>query len=135
MKKVVFVDSGVLIAAARGSDEVSNSAMEVLDDPDAEFASSLFVKLEVLPKPLYFKKHNEVSFYEAFFNAVTGWANPNEQLVQDAFEEAVSVGLNGMDAIHVVAAEDTNATVLVTTEGPTKPIHRTNRVATYTIKP
>lgn len=32
--KLTFVDAGVLIAAARGSDDVARRAMEVLDDPD-----------------------------------------------------------------------------------------------------
>ena len=57
MKKLVFVDAGVLIAAARGDDEISEQAMEVLDNPDVRFASSIFVKLEVLPKPLYQNKN------------------------------------------------------------------------------
>jgi hypothetical protein len=52
MSKLTFVDSGVLIAAARGADEVARRAMTVLDDPDRTFASSALVRLEVLPKAL-----------------------------------------------------------------------------------
>ncbi len=47
--KRTFVDSGVLIAAARGNEDVARQAMAVLDDPEREFASSPLVKLEVLP--------------------------------------------------------------------------------------
>jgi predicted nucleic acid-binding protein len=48
---LTFIDSGVLIAAFRGRDELSERAMAVLDDPDRSFASSEFVRLEVLPRP------------------------------------------------------------------------------------
>ena len=32
--KLTFIDSGILIAAARGTDEIARLAMQVLDDPD-----------------------------------------------------------------------------------------------------
>ena len=38
--KLTFVDSGVLIAAGRGTQEVSDVAMSILNDPEREFASS-----------------------------------------------------------------------------------------------
>ncbi len=65
--KLTFIDSGVLIAAVRRTDEVARRAMEVLDDPDRAFASSVFVRLEVLPKALYNNSRVEAEFYEAFF--------------------------------------------------------------------
>jgi hypothetical protein len=46
--KRTFIDTGVLIAAARGQNDVAVRAMAILDDPNREFASSIFVKLEVL---------------------------------------------------------------------------------------
>jgi hypothetical protein len=53
---VVFVDASVLIAAARGADAIALLAMEVLDDPNNRFASSAFVRLEVLPKAVFHKR-------------------------------------------------------------------------------
>ena len=44
--KLTFVDSGVLIAAARGQPELQEPASAVLVDPIREFASSDFVRLE-----------------------------------------------------------------------------------------
>jgi hypothetical protein len=44
---------GVLIAAARGTTEVSARAMAIFDDPARSFASSEFIRLEVLPKSLF----------------------------------------------------------------------------------
>ncbi len=49
-------------------------AMQVLDDPDREFVSSPFLKLEILPKAVYGKRQAEVEFYQTFFAAVRHWA-------------------------------------------------------------
>lgn len=38
-----FIDSGVLIAAARSSGSVSDRALEILEDENREFISSIFV--------------------------------------------------------------------------------------------
>ena len=48
--KLTFVDAGVLIAAARGGSEQAARAMEILDDPERQFAASPFLRLEVLPQ-------------------------------------------------------------------------------------
>ena len=73
-KKKTYLDAGVLIAAVRGRDDVAARAMQVLDDPDREFVSSPFLKLEVLPKAVHGKRQAEVEFYETFFAAVRYWA-------------------------------------------------------------
>lgn len=45
-----FIDSGVLIGAARGTDAVSGKARAVLTDANRQFIASDLVRLEVLPK-------------------------------------------------------------------------------------
>lgn len=135
MKRLVFVDAGVLIAAARGNDEVAQRAMEVLDDPEVRFASTIFVKLEVLPKPLYQNRKDEALFYETFFAAVSVWAEPIPQLIQNAYNEAVNVGLSAIDALHVSAAVSVGADELITTEKLTRPIHRSRLIPIKTIAP
>lgn len=45
-----FIDSGILIAAARGEGAIAERALAILLDPNLELASSIFLKLEVLPK-------------------------------------------------------------------------------------
>jgi len=102
--KKTFVDSGVLIAAARGSDEVALRAMEILDDPERTFASSAFVRLEVLPKALYHRNAAAAEFYEAFFSSVKDWAEPVERVTRDAHQEAVQSGLSALDALNVASA-------------------------------
>jgi hypothetical protein len=42
--KLTFVDAGVLIAAARGGNIQAGRAMDILDDPERQFASSPFLR-------------------------------------------------------------------------------------------
>lgn len=82
-----FIDSGLLIAAARGTDEVAAKAMEILDDPHRVFMTSDFVRLEVLPKATYHKNNDEVAFYEAFFDAARRTIRTSGRLVFEALQE------------------------------------------------
>jgi hypothetical protein len=61
----------VLIWAARGVGDLALRAMRVLDDPERSFASSLFVKLETLPKSEHFRRRGEVELYESYFGKAT----------------------------------------------------------------
>ena len=130
-----FIDAGVLIVAARGEDEIAERALEILKDPNREFASSVFLKLEVLPKATYNKRTDEVEFYEEFFGAVTYWANDIERIIQDAYQESCQSGLGAMDALHVMAAVSVGATEFITNEKPEKSIHRTNSIRVISIYP
>jgi len=66
--KRTYLDSGVLIAVIRGVEPIAQKALEILDDPEREFVSSMFVKLEVLSKAVYHKQTIEQEFYTTFFN-------------------------------------------------------------------
>lgn len=66
IQKRTFIDSGVLIAAARGKNAPSISALKILDDQSREFASSPFVELEVLPKAVYNRKRMKLNFMRPF---------------------------------------------------------------------
>jgi predicted nucleic acid-binding protein len=130
-----FIDAGVLIVATRGEDEIAERALEILKDPNREFASSVFLKLEVVPKATYNKRTDEVEFYEEFFGAVTYWANDIERIIQDAYQESCQSGLGAMDALHVMAAVSVGATEFITNEKPEKSIHRTNSIRVISIYP
>ena len=133
--KKTFVDAGVLIAAARGKDDVALQAIKVLDDPNREFVSSPFLRLEVLPKAVYEKRQDEVEFYETFFNAVTYWVHSAEETAKNAYTEACKFGLNAMDALHVAAAISVGADDLITTEKLEKSIHRVDSINILSIRP
>lgn len=131
--KLTYVDSGVLIASARGINLVAMRAMNILDDPDRTFASSIFLRLEVLPKPICYKKQPEVEFYEAFFNSVTYWADSIESIAKNAYQDACMWGLAALDALHVAAAVSVGAEELITTEKPDKPICKVKSIKVVSI--
>ena len=109
--------------------------MGILDDPEREFVSSDFVRLEVLPIPVYHGRADEVAFYEAFFAQVAHWVPINDALSGAALDAACRTGMHALDAPHVAAATAANAVELVTSESPTKPIHRAEGVRVVTIHP
>jgi predicted nucleic acid-binding protein len=133
--KLTFVDAAVLIAAARGGSEQAARAMEILDDPEREFAASHFLRLEVLPQAVFNKRDAEVAFYEAFFSAVSKWATDLPAITEAALQEASRRGVEAMDALHVAAAASVGAAELVTAEKPSRSIHRARAVKVVTIHP
>jgi hypothetical protein len=133
--KLTFIDSGVLIAAARGSGDLALRAIGVLDDPGRSYASSPFVRLEVQPKAAFHGRSREAAFYEVFFDSVQQWATANEELVREAQSQALQFGLSALDALHVAAALALGAEEIITVERPGRPIHRVTAVAVTTIHP
>lgn len=128
-----FIDSGVLLAAARGTEACSETALTILEDQEREFASSQFVRLEVLPKAVYYDRKIEVQFYESFFSTVNYWANDLEQLVEDAYKLACQYGLSAIDSLHIAAALALGSEELITTEKSTKPMHRVTGIKIISI--
>jgi predicted nucleic acid-binding protein len=117
-----FIDSGVLIAVARGAGDVFAAAFAVLDDPQRTFISSDFIRLEVLPKALFHGNVAEAQCYEAFFASVDEWVSTSPELVAAAFEQAQRQNLNALDALHVTASLRARADEFVTTERPNSPL-------------
>lgn len=133
MKVLTYIDSGVLISAVCGESHIAEKAMAYLDDPDRNFASSVLVKLEVLPKAVY-NKSESLPFYESFFSNVTIFSNSCDTYIQDALSEAETHGIGGMDALHILAAKNLNATEFITSERPTKPMFRTKVIKVISIR-
>ena len=131
---LTFVDSGVLISALRGEPEIARRAFEILDDPDRVFASSDFVRLELMPKPKYFKRLDEVNFYDEFFTSVSNWASADIELVRAAFTEGERYGLSALDSLHVAAAIKLGAKAFVTSEKIKSAIHRFTEIPVITIQ-
>jgi predicted nucleic acid-binding protein len=121
-----FLDSGVLIAAARLLDPDGERALKLLEAPDRLFLTSPFVYLEVVPKAVFFKKL-ERAFYDRYFaNAV--WFREVDRIEGAAQAEAARAGLGAMDALHLAAAHLSRADEFITTEKPNKAIHRSSLV-------
>jgi predicted nucleic acid-binding protein len=132
--KRTFLDSGVLISAARGTDNTALQALQILDDPDLAFVSSIFVKLEVLPKAIYNGFREEAAFYQSFFdNDVDFWVSFSDELVETAQQKAGKFGLSALDALHVAAAISAEADEFITTERPGKPMYRVKGIRVRSI--
>lgn len=128
-----YIDSGVLIAAIRGSSDLSTRCLAVLLEPDRTFVSSAFLRLELLPKAAYHRNAEEIAFHEWFFGRVSAWATVDDALIGEAEQIAREFGLNALDALHVASAIRTHAEELVTTEAIRKPIHRVTAVSILTV--
>jgi predicted nucleic acid-binding protein len=128
-----YVDSGVLIYAARGLDEVANLALQYLNPAMRRFVTSDYVLLEVLPKAIFHKSDAEVEFYQGFFKLNIRVVPTSAELIKLAMEEGCATGISGLDALHIAAAVFGGAEEFITSERVTKPIHRTKRLRVISI--
>jgi predicted nucleic acid-binding protein len=122
--KRVFLDTGVLLAAWKGQSPEAIKALHLLDDENLEVVSSALSELELFPQAEYHKQKAEAGFYQDYFDKSAHRVEVNEALVKAARAIATRHGLHAMDGLHVAVATAGGADEFITTEGPTKPIHR-----------
>jgi predicted nucleic acid-binding protein len=122
-----YLDSGVLITAYNGAPALKEPALRVLEDPDRVFLCSPFVHLETTPKALFNKRSDEHRFYQMYFWRAT-MTNDLKLILGHGFREAAKAGVGPMDALHLAAAHLLKADEFVTTEKPSKSIHRSSLV-------
>lgn len=124
--KRTFLDASILITAHRGQPLDRQAAIALLNERERRFVSSQFVAMECLPKAIYEKRKAEAEFYRQYFNTrVRVWVEDYEAILGLARLEATRWGLAAMDALHIAAAHLGSAEEFWTTEGPQKPIYRT----------
>lgn len=128
-----FLDAGVLIAAARGTGVIAVRAHAILDDPERVFVTSDYLRMEVLPKALYYRQSQEVLLYERFFSGAVQIVPASASLMMQAYTEACTFGLAALDAFHVAAAKFSGSEELITTERPTTPLFRVAGMVIKTI--
>ncbi|MEO8498675.1 MAG: type II toxin-antitoxin system VapC family toxin [Planctomycetota bacterium] len=133
-KTRTFIDAGVLIAAARGTHELAERALEVLDDPNRDYVTSDFVRLEVLPKAVFNRKEAEAEFYRTFFDDARRTIKSSSTLVAEAQAEADIRGLSAVDALHVAAAKRAGCAEFLTTEKATKPLFSVSHLTVTSIR-
>lgn len=131
----VFVDSNVLIAAARGTSPVAERSIAILGNRALRFVSSPLVRLEVLPKAYFFGRTQEVDFYQIFFSQVEIWAPLDASIVSQALDEALLHGLGAVDALLLISAATVGVELFVTTERKSKPIHKTGLLKVVSLTP
>lgn len=124
-----FLDSGVLITAARSRGADQRFALSILGDANRVFLTTPFLALEVVPKVTFHKQELELLFYERYMASAATYRGLNRiEIEKVARAEAARCGLAALDALHVAAAFLLKADELITTEKPGKPIYRTTLV-------
>ena len=121
----------MLLTAWRGRD--AEAALAVMEDPHRQFYTSQLVRLELLPKPAFFKQVAEIEFYETHFRSVKGEEPLSRALGEKAWELARQYGLAAVDALHVAAAIRQGANEFITAEKPGKPMFRVRGIAVKSI--
>jgi predicted nucleic acid-binding protein len=134
LSRRTYLDTDVLLAAARATNEIHQKALAIIDDPQRVFVSGIASKLEVIPVPQFHRRADEVEFYETFYEACIEMVPVTNELCEAAFEEAKKCGMGGMDAVHVICASEARADELVTGEVSTKAIHRTRKVSVTSLR-
>lgn len=124
MKRRVFLDTGVFIAAWQGHAPYALEALALLEDPEIELCTSSLTELELLPQAEYHRNRAEAQFYRTCFTRPLCRCEIDGALVALARDQARAHGLHAMDALHVAVALRTRAQEFVTTERTEKPLYR-----------
>jgi hypothetical protein len=132
---LTYIDSGVLIFAAKGTTGSAALALPFLGDPNREYVTSDYVRLEILPKATFHKRTAELAFYNLFFSTTTRSIPTSPALLEYALDEACKTGIQGLDAVHIACAVFAGAEEFITSKKIDKPIHRTKLVKMISIFP
>jgi predicted nucleic acid-binding protein len=124
-KHIIYPDSS-LILNAFWDDVRGERARAILENPLPCFVVSDYVWLETLPKMLYNKQLDQVSYTERIFRRAE-FIPANDAIIAKAKELAVHYGLAAMekmDSLHIASALEGGANEFITFEKPTKPFFR-----------
>ncbi len=128
-----YVDASVLIAAFQGKDEIAQRALSVLEDPNRLLVVSDYLRLEVLPKPRFHKREEELQFMETVLEQAEN-CETSPKLTSKAIDLASQYNLGAMDALHVAAAVVAGVDELITLEKPEKPICKVTEVPVRSLR-
>jgi len=128
-----YVDASVLIAAFQGKDELAQRALSVLEDPNRLLVVSDYLRLEVLPKPRFHKREEELQFMETVLEQAEN-CETSPKLTSKAIDLASRYDLGAMDALHVAAAVVAGVDELITLEKPEKPICKVTEVPVRSLR-
>jgi predicted nucleic acid-binding protein len=133
--KRTYIDANILIAAFQGEESISRRAMEVLDDPNRSLVVSDLLRLEVLPKPTFHKRSEEVEFMNEVLKSAAENVPCDPEVTNKAIEIASKYDVAPMDALHVGAALTAKVDEFVTMEKPTKPLCRVSEMKVTSLYP
>ena len=122
-----FLDSGVLLSAWHATTKEAETALAVIENRSRQLLTSEIVRLELLPKAIFFKQNKEANFYEDIFSKCR-CDKVDAELYAAAFSLAAKYGLAAADAFNLASAIRLGADELVTSELPGKPMYRVKEV-------
>ena len=121
---LTYTDACLLITAFRNEDERGVAANIILNDERRDFIVSDPLWLELMPKPLFYKRTEEADFYASFFGRAQQRLSWNTATQQRAHALASTYGLAAMDAIHIAHAIEAGVDEFISAERITKPMFR-----------
>ena len=116
-----YFDTCVYINAFRNNDTIGALSRRALTDGNRHGPCSLFLHLELLPKPTYYKKSHEVEFMKTALGSFELVEIGDQKAAKEAIRIAELHGLSAMDALHLAAAIRGGAAEFLTTEAQSKP--------------
>jgi predicted nucleic acid-binding protein len=131
--KRTYIDANVLIAAFQGEDQLAQRALQVLDDPNRKLVVSDYLRLEVLPKPTFHKRQEEIDFMQTVFDNANEEVPSSPLLTGQALVLASKYDMTPVDALHVGAAAVAGVDELITVEKSTKPMCKVKEVKVVSI--
>lgn len=126
--KRTYIDASVLIETFQGERAAARRALQVLDDPNRALVVSDYLRLEVLPKPTFHRRQEEIDFMRAICEAAPENVTASPQLTERAIAMASKYDMTPIDALHIGAAVVSGVDELVTLEKTTKPICKVTEV-------
>jgi predicted nucleic acid-binding protein len=103
-KNRTYIDANILIAAFQGKDSVAQRALQVLDDPNRKLVVSDYLRLEVLPKPTFHKRQDEIDFMQVIFDEAAENLSTSPELTSLAIDLSSKYDMTPIDALHIAAA-------------------------------
>jgi len=126
--KRTYIDANILIAAFQGEEPVAQRALQVLDDTERNIVVSDFLRLEVLPKPTFHKRSEEVEFMNSVFDKAAENIATCPELTAKAVELAGQYDMSPVDSLHIAAAVIAKVDEFAILEKPTKPICKVKEI-------
>jgi predicted nucleic acid-binding protein len=133
--KRTYIDACVLIAAFQGKKPECWKAFEIIDDPDRSLVVSDYLRIEVLPKPTFHGRTDEVEFMYEIIEASEEEVLSSPQVTQLAIQLAGKYDLSPIDSLHMGSALVAGVDEFVTMEKPTKPMCRVREVRVVSLHP
>jgi predicted nucleic acid-binding protein len=128
-----YLDTCVLIAAFNGDDSAHAAAVALIDDPEREFVSSLYLHLELLPQPAFYGHQAQLAWFTEWL-ANADCIQPSTEIARNAIDLASRYCLGAVDALHISSAAAAQVAEFVTAEAPTKPMLKVREISVRTIR-